>query len=50
MSVSATTIYVAIELSNTVWLVGTRLPGAAKATMQSSSLSDWGFPKLAGTA
>jgi hypothetical protein len=30
MTPPSDTVYVAIELSNTLWLVGTRLPGADK--------------------
>ncbi len=33
MTPSPNTVHVAIELSSTLWLVGTRLPGADKARM-----------------
>lgn len=40
MPPSANTVYIAIELSNTLWLVGTRLPGADKARMHRVDAGD----------
>ena len=38
MTPPSDTVYVAIELSNTLWLVGTRLPGADKPKMRIACL------------
>jgi len=40
MTPPSDTVYVAIELSNTLWLVGTRLPGADKPKMHRLSAGD----------
>ena len=40
MTSPANTIYVAVELSNTLWLVGTRLPGADKPRMHRLAAGD----------
>ena len=40
MTPSANTVYVAIELSNTLWLVGTRIPGADKPRMHRLAAGD----------
>jgi transposase len=40
MTSSANTIHVAIELSNTLWLVGTRLPGGGKPRMHRLAAGD----------
>jgi transposase len=40
MTPSANTIHVAIELSNTLWLVGTRLPGTGKPRMYRLAAGD----------
>jgi transposase len=34
------TVYIAIELSTSIWLVGTRLPGAAKSRMHRMNAGD----------
>jgi transposase len=40
MSFQSNTILVALELSNSIWLVGTRLPGALKSRMHRVSAGD----------
>ena len=40
MSSNENTIHVAIELSTSLWLVGTRLPGAAKCRMHRMEAGD----------
>ena len=40
MTAASNTVHVAIELSNTVWLVGTRLPGAEKPRMHRLAAGD----------
>lgn len=40
MTPPSDTVYVAIELSNTLWLVGTRLPGADKPKMHRLAAGD----------
>ncbi len=40
MSFQSNTILVALELSNSIWLVGTRLPGAQKSRMHRISAGD----------
>jgi transposase len=40
MSSSETTVYIAIELSTSVWLVGTRLPGSTKSRMHRIDAGD----------
>jgi transposase len=40
MSFQSNTIFVALELSNTLWLVGTRLPGAQKSCMHRIKAGD----------
>jgi len=40
MTSPANTVHAAIELSNTLWLVGTRLPGAAKTRMHRLTVGD----------
>ena len=40
MTPASNTVHVAIELSNTVWLVGTRLPGAEKPRMHRLAAGD----------
>ena len=40
MQLNENTVYIAIELSTSVWLVGTRLPGAAKSRMHRIAAGD----------
>ena len=40
MTPSANTIHVAIEVSNTIWLVGTHLPGGGKPRMHRLAAGD----------
>ena len=40
MPPTATAVHIAIELSTTSWLIGTRLPGAEKSRMQRLSAGD----------
>ncbi len=40
MPLNENTIYIAIELSTSIWLVGTRLPGATKSRMHRIAAGD----------